>query len=358
MMSDMGVSGRRRRVISPVTVAAIPIAIGLVGNLATSTVQVKAGWWVPLTWTVTGLLVLAALVGQFAQSRAGEGVGQHDGRAQLTSAMAVQHLDPIALGVHPAIALDERAVAPGLSPKLPTYVSRDHDRLLRQLLEHLESPVFVMLVGTSSTGKTRSAFESVTSCLPGWQLLHPLTVSDLLISLEAGIGSRTILWLNDSQAYLDGSRGETAAAAVRRLLASTTQVVVIGSMWPQYWFGYTRAPRPGTPDPHRQVRALLETATKVSVPDAFPPSDLASVQRLARSDPRLASALMGLSQGYGVTQTLAGGPDLVSRWENAPDAYSRAVIHAAVDARRLGHLNSLPAELLRALGASMLTGPQ
>ena len=56
----------------------------LVGNLATSTVQVKAGWWVPLTWTATGLLVLAALVGQIAQSRAGDGGGQDDGRALTT----------------------------------------------------------------------------------------------------------------------------------------------------------------------------------------------------------------------------------------------------------------------------------
>lgn len=354
----MGVSGRRRWAISPVTVAVIPIAIGLIGNLATNTVQVKAGWWVPLTWTATGLLVLAALVGQVAQSRGGDESGQGDSRALLMPAMTIRRWDPIALGVHPAIALDERAVVPGLSPQLPTYVQRDHDRLLRRLLEHPESPVFVMLVGTSSAGKTRSALEAVKSCLPDWQLLYPLTVSDLLSSLEAGVGSRTIVWLNESQTYLDGSKGEAAAAAVRRLLASTTQVVVIGSMWPQYWFTYAQAPRPGTPDPHRQVRALLESATKVTVPDAFAPDEMASVQRLAESDPRLASALMGLTQGYGVTQTLAGGPDLVSRWENAPDAYSRAVIHAAADARRLGHLNPLPAELLHELGASMLSGPQ
>ena len=66
--------------------------------------------------------------------------------------------------------------------------------------------------------------------------------------------------ITESQTYLDGSNGEAAAAAVRRLLASAMPVVVIGSMWPQYWFAYTQTPRQGTPDPHRQVRALLEMA--------------------------------------------------------------------------------------------------
>lgn len=36
-------------------------AIGLVGNLATDTVEVKASWWAPVTWTATvGLLLLQA----------------------------------------------------------------------------------------------------------------------------------------------------------------------------------------------------------------------------------------------------------------------------------------------------------
>ncbi len=361
MMSCMGGNGRGRGVISPVTVAALSIAIGLVGNLATSTVQVRAGWWAPLTWTATGLLVVAAVVSQVAQPRDAGSAKQDQGGARTEGAAGtatVERCDPIALGVHPAIALDEHADSPGLSPKLPTYVRRDHDRLLGRLLEDTESPVFVLLVGTSSTGKTRSAYEAVRGRLPGWRLLHPFTAAELRAFLEAGIGPRTVLWLNESQTHLDGSEGETAAAHLRRLLASATQVVVIGSMWPQYWFAYTRTPRPGTPDPHRQVRALLETATKVNVPDAFAPHDLAGVRDLAKDDPRLASALTGLAQGFGVTQTLAGGPDLISRWENAPDAYRRAVIHAGVDARRLGHLGPLPAALLRALGIASLTGTE
>jgi hypothetical protein len=37
-----------------------------------------------------------------------------------------------------------------------------------------------------------------------------------------------------------------------------------------------------------------------------------------------------------MTQVLAGGPQLVHWWEQAPDPYGKAIISAAVDARRLG----------------------
>ncbi|MFI6712718.1 hypothetical protein ACIBF7_40195 [Nonomuraea sp. NPDC050478] len=343
----------RRWAASPVALVAIPVAIGLVGNLATSTVEIEAWWWVPLTWTVTALLVGAAVVSQIAQSRpAGHGA------PTATSASTVEESDPIALGVHPAIALDPAAGRPELSRRLPTYVQRDHDRLLRRLLDNPEHPTLVMLVGTSSTGKTRSAYEAVLNCLPGWTILHPLHATDLLTTLEGGVEPRTVLWLNESQIYFDGDQGEAVATETRRLLTMTSDVVVIGSMWPEYWFAYTRTPRPGVPDPHHQVRALLDNATKISVPDAFTPTELRNAHQVAERDSRLATALTAMDNGYGVTQTLAGGPDLMSRWEDAPDPYKRAVVNAAIDARRLGHLSPLSAELLHKLSAASLNGPQ
>ncbi|WP_090944591.1 tetratricopeptide repeat protein [Nonomuraea jiangxiensis] len=350
----MGGDGRRRWAASPVAMVAIPVAIGLVGNLATSTVEVKAWWWVPLTWTVTGLLAGVAVVSQIAQSRAvPEGTP-----ARATSTPTVEESDPIALGVHPAIALDLAAERPELSRRLPTYVPRDHDRLLRHVLDSPEHPTLVMLVGTSSTGKTRSAYEAVASRLPDWTLRHPLHATDLLAILEEGVEPRTVLWLNESQIYFEGDQGEAAAAEVRRLLTVTSDVVAIGSMWPEYWFAYTRTPRPGTPDPHHQVRALLENATKISVPDAFTPTELTNARQIAERDSRVATALTALDSGYGVTQTLSGGPDLMSRWQDAPDPYKRAVVNAAIDARRLGHLGPLSAGLLRELSAASLNGPQ
>lgn len=56
--------------VSPVALAVLPVGIGLVGNLATGTVEVKAWWWVPATWALTGVLVMVAIASQIVQSRA------------------------------------------------------------------------------------------------------------------------------------------------------------------------------------------------------------------------------------------------------------------------------------------------
>ncbi|MET8145660.1 NACHT domain-containing protein [Sphaerisporangium sp. NPDC005288] len=45
--------------------------IGLVGNLATGTVRVEAGWWGPAVWTATGVLIVAAVLLGWLSSRPG-----------------------------------------------------------------------------------------------------------------------------------------------------------------------------------------------------------------------------------------------------------------------------------------------
>ncbi|MEV0348660.1 NACHT domain-containing protein [Nonomuraea sp. NPDC050680] len=66
----MSMGGRSRWVVSPVALAVLPVCIGLVGNLATGTVEVKAWWWAPATWALTGVLVIAAIASQIVGSRA------------------------------------------------------------------------------------------------------------------------------------------------------------------------------------------------------------------------------------------------------------------------------------------------
>ncbi|NUP64449.1 MAG: NACHT domain-containing protein [Nonomuraea sp.] len=66
----MGKRARGRWMVSPVAVAAVPVGIGLVGNLATGTVEVRAWWWAPATWVLTGVLVMVAVASQIARSRA------------------------------------------------------------------------------------------------------------------------------------------------------------------------------------------------------------------------------------------------------------------------------------------------
>ena len=83
-----------------------------------------------------------------------------------------------------------------------------------------------MLVGGSSTGKTRACWESLALLRdqdPPWRLWHPIDPSrpDAALRELAGIGPRTVVWLNEAQFYLDPAEaglGEQVAAGLRELL--------------------------------------------------------------------------------------------------------------------------------------------
>ena len=72
---------------------------------------------------------------------------------------------------------------------------------------------------------------------------------------------------------------------------------------------------------------------------------------MASADPRLAKALA--DPDYNVTEVLAGAPQLIARYEQASEE-QRAVLNAAIDARRLGIQAPLTATLLRAAARGYL----
>lgn len=75
---------------------------------------------------------------------------------------------------------------------------------------------FVLLVGRSSVGKTRSAFEAVTGLLPDWWLVHPDGPGEVT-DLAQAPSARTVVWLDEMQRYLGGEHGLTGGV-VRTLL--------------------------------------------------------------------------------------------------------------------------------------------
>jgi hypothetical protein len=131
-----------------------------------------------------------------------------------------------------------------------------------------------VLVGGSSTGKTRACWEALALLRgqdPPWRLWHPIDPSrpDAALAELPGIGPRTVVWLNESQFYLDpaeaglGERvaaglGERVAAGLRELLRDPGRapVLVLATLWPQYWHDLT-ARSAGGADPHAQARELL-----------------------------------------------------------------------------------------------------
>src|SRR5262249_19729588 len=142
------------------------------------------------------------------------------------------------------------------------------------------------------------------------------------------VGPRTVVWLNEAQRYLgpaDGT-GEGVAAGLRELLRERDRgpVLVLATLWPAFWDELT-APMPGGTDPRARARELL-AGHDIVVPAAFTAEQLRELERAG--DPRLAQAPAGSREGQ-VIQYLAGAPDLLDRYRNAPPA-ARALIHAAM----------------------------
>lgn len=279
------------------------------------------------------------------------------------AARPISGWNPFDLGVHRAITLGGQQVGDGL-PALPGYLRRSHDDELADLLDDVPVSVMVVLSGESSTGKTRALYESVlaSKCLCDWPLCYPRTADDLLRLLHSGrLVAGTVLWLNETHNHLSGPAGDLAAAALRDLLDGSRggPIAVVGTLWPQFWSEFVAQPRSGQRDEHANARALLQhRARRVRVAGQLSRAEVARLRTTAAVDPRLAAAASASGDGRRVIQTMAGGPMLVERFEHPDDEddrYAAAVLTAAIDARRLGHLQPLPRALLEAAAVGYLS---
>ncbi|GAA4672433.1 helix-turn-helix domain-containing protein [Streptomyces youssoufiensis] len=235
----------------------------------------------------------------------------------------------------------------------PAYVRREHDRVLDKVVDDAMAgrSRIMVLVGASSTGKTRACWEAVQPLADqGWRLWHPFdpTRAQAALELLHRVGPRTVVWLNEAQHYLgDRAVGEQIAAAVHRLLVSRERgpVLVLGTLWPEYATQYTALPIPAEPDLHSRVRELL-AGHLLAVPDAFDAPALAAAMALAEDgDWLLADALTRAYADGRITQDLAGAPELLNRYQHASPA-AKAVLQVAMDARRLGVGLHLPQDFL------------
>jgi hypothetical protein len=277
------------------------------------------------------------------------------GSARSAAGARVDQADPRRLGVHAAISV------PGVSDQVPPeYVLRDSDDgqfgVRAKIATAAERGGFVLLVGGSSVGKTRSAFEAVTAVLPEWRLVHPAGPAEVA-ALAAAPSPRTVVWLDELQRYFDGEYGLTGAV-VRVLLNPAHSAVIIGTLWPDRYTAYTIVPPPGGADPHAREREVLELAEVVRINPVFRPAEQERARAAAARDPRLRVALG--AAGYGLTQTLAAAPQLVAHWEDAQTAepYAWAVLTSALDVARLGARAPLSADLLRAAAVDYCTSQQ
>jgi tetratricopeptide (TPR) repeat protein/transcriptional regulator with XRE-family HTH domain len=270
--------------------------------------------------------------------------------------------EPHSLEIHPAGPASTGGFGSPKQRVLPGYVSREHDELLAEAVREAGQgrSRIVVLVGTSSTGKTRACWEAVQPLAKKrWRLWHPFdpTRAEAALAELHRVRPRTVVWLNEAQHYFgDRAAGERIAAAVHHLLVSPERgpVLVLGTLWPEYAHGYTALPTPGRDDPHSRVRELLSGHT-LTVPETFDAKALAAAAVLAgEGDRLLADALSRVRDGGRVAQDLAGAPQLLNRYEHATPA-ARALLEVAMDARRLGVGLYLPQVFLTDAAPGYLT---
>jgi TIR domain len=269
--------------------------------------------------------------------------------------------DPFLLEVHRPVQPED--APPGL-PVLPPYVPREHDRVLGQVVRAAAEgrSGIAVLVGGSSTGKTRACWEALALLRgqdPLWRLWHPIDPSrpDAALAELPGVGPRTVVWLNEAQFYLDPAEaglGERVAAGLRALLRNPGRapVLVLATVWPKFWHALTGRPADGN-DRHAQARELL-AGHDITVPAAFTPAQMSQLTQAA--DARMALAARSARDGE-VIQFLAGAPELLARYRHAPPA-AKALIEAAMEARRLGTGAGLPQAFLQAAAPGYLTDDQ
>ncbi|MDF3143963.1 MULTISPECIES: hypothetical protein [unclassified Streptomyces] len=121
---------------------------------------------------------------------------------------------------------------------------------------------FTALEASGSTGKTRACWEAVQVLAShGWCLRHPFdpTRADAALEGFSCVGPRTVVWLNEAQHYLAAPQiGERIVAGLRTLLSDADRgpVLVLGTLWPEYWDELTARPSGREGAAHSQVREL------------------------------------------------------------------------------------------------------
>jgi hypothetical protein len=275
-------------------------------------------------------------------------------------ARPITEWNPLDLGVHRAI--DVSGGAGSSEARLTSYILRPHDRELSGLLSGQEFPASIFVLGDSSTGKTRSCVEAVRGRLPEMPIAYPVDSAELCDILDrvAEVGS-LILWLDEAQRYLDGEGASGVAARLTRIMQRNSDpVLVIGTMWPDRWLDLTSPPDRGQPDHSAGVRQYLSLSRvkRVLVPGNFSDTSDGELGAVARKDRRLNVALMSAGAEHNLTQVLAGGVQLVERYQVTLDVHSRSLLTAAMDCSRLGYGSPMGRELLTSSMAGYLSAAE
>jgi TPR repeat protein len=253
----------------------------------------------------------------------------------------VGEADPLDLGVHRAPI--------GQGSAVPPYVERDVAEEVRDKLARVcRRGGLVMLVGDSTAGKTRLAYEALLKVAPSHRLFRPHGRNEIGDSLVTLISHRQecVLWLDDLEQYI-GRDGLTPAMVTHLKRAGVAMVATIrGEQYRRFLQEPTaRMHQDGHSVPDFQK--IIDQSHSIMVSRLWSSQEIALAERT--EDFRVLEAVRHASS-FGVSEYLAAGPSLLDEWSVAWGAEANprgaSLIAAAVDCARAGINVSVPRDLL------------
>lgn len=317
-------------------------ALAAGGIVLTAAVQISRQVVAPI-WLFVALYALAVLVGIAAVV-----VGLRQKRAQEERAWVQEVTSYLALGpgrsgqlprvseVSPyRLGTSRSTYAPDDAHRNDPYVYREVDARLREAISRREPP-FVIVVGDSKAGKSRTAFEAVLAALPAAALIVPTNTEALgkLFSLDPPLDLRpapAVLWLDDLD---ETSLGALTPGLLDRL---GSEVVVVASMTSQRRDRITRSDS----DIGRAARVALARAKEIPL-DAELTDEERGEARARYPEERF---------DHGIGEPLVAADHLTAKFNagRTDNPTGHAVLQVAIDWRRAGLGRPILDSELRAL---------
>jgi uncharacterized protein len=221
------------------------------------------------------------------------------------------------------------------------YISRDMDQ---ELDTALKTSAYVLLVGESKSGKSRTAYEGVRRVFPNRSLVVPATPTSLetLISERLDL-SQSVIWLDDLERYLVP---QGMNDSVLNKLIAMPEVTIVATMQSRIHARYLpkRSTKPSEWRP-------LQSATHVRLNRVLTHSERVRASRTMDN-----AALEQYLGKYGLGEYLSAAPDLLNRFEDSRESLPSAwaLVSAAIDLGRCG-LDVMAAEAISNLAVHYLS---
>ncbi len=228
------------------------------------------------------------------------------------------------------------------------YVPRDCDAGLRAALQR---SCFVVLIGPSKAGKSRTAFEAALAVLPDAVFIVPRDRRQSLRELARGelldavcADQRIVVWLDDLERFLAPSEGFDAGH-LSQLCSRDPRLVVLATLRTDQ---YSLLARQGTEEIDKTARQVLAAAEQLRAELA-----LSQAERDAAAS---AYPDEDFSGEVGIGERLVAAPllrdKLIEAFDSRPVCWCLAM--AAVDWQRIGLPGGIPEPELRRLTSAYL----